>query len=392
MATCTFTPTEAGQYTFQTVYSGDTDFATSTGTGPVTVSAPAAAGWVVTPSQNAGTAADNDLVGVSCSSSTFCVAVGNSPTGTVIEMFDGTAWTLVSPSLNGPSGSSASELQSVSCYSPTFCAAVGFYTASSGLNQDLIDTWNGMTWTDTSYNPDSDEALWGVSCRSASSCIAVGSYENSASFDQALILTWNGTAWSLSSGAVDTSTTEDNYLYSVSCTNDFCMAAGFSSDDGVFQTLAQTWNGTTWTLSLPQNSFNGLEAESNLLQGVSCISAEFCEAVGYNATGTLAETFNGSTWTISPSITPGSSSQVNQLQGVSCTDDSFCMATGYYTGSGGGYQTLAETLDRDQLDRESQPEPQHTGQHLSRSLLHHWLLRRGRGLHQRRTTDAGRNH
>lgn len=39
--------------------------------------------------------------------------------------------------------------------------------------------------------------LFGVSCASSSSCTAVGTYTNSSSFNQTLAESWNGTKWSI---------------------------------------------------------------------------------------------------------------------------------------------------------------------------------------------------
>jgi hypothetical protein len=85
---------------------------------------------------------------------------------------------------------------------------------------------------------------------------------------------------------------------------------------------------------------------------VSCRTGNFCEAVGYSATGgvsggaitTLAEMWNGQTWTIEPTPNPPGASN-SYLTGVSCLGGNFCEAVGYSaTGgvSGGAITTLAE--------------------------------------------------
>ena len=66
--------------------------------------------------------ADTVLSGVSCVTTSFCVAVGQA-TGPkpVIEQWNGSAWTVASTSLGESLG-----MDGVSCTSLNFCEAVGF--------------------------------------------------------------------------------------------------------------------------------------------------------------------------------------------------------------------------------------------------------------------------
>ena len=65
----------------------------------------------------------NILQGVSCTSSTFCMATGQTAAanGSLIEMWNGTSWSVVA----NPPYIGGLVLQSVSCVGPSFCAAVG---------------------------------------------------------------------------------------------------------------------------------------------------------------------------------------------------------------------------------------------------------------------------
>jgi hypothetical protein len=81
----------------------------------------------------------------------------------------------------------------------------------------------------------------------------------------------------------------------VSCTSaTACTAAGFYSNATTTVTLAERWNGTTWSIQTTPNPTGG---SGSTLDGVSCASAKACTAVGgYNngTTGvTLAERWNG---------------------------------------------------------------------------------------------------
>jgi hypothetical protein len=87
----------------------------------------------------------------------------------------------------------------------------------------------------TDYN-----SLSGVTCVSASECWAVGYYFTSDNFvDQTLIERWDGTSWAIVSSP-NTSTTQSNLLYSVTCGSaPDCWAVGYYYNaSSVAQTLA----------------------------------------------------------------------------------------------------------------------------------------------------------
>jgi len=89
---------------------------------------------------------DGTLNGVSCATTTYCIAVGTSTAGvasyTLIETFDGRAWSAAkSPSPLGYTGLPEDVLYAVSCVGPTFCVAVGTYQSHTGKNLALIETF-----------------------------------------------------------------------------------------------------------------------------------------------------------------------------------------------------------------------------------------------------------
>ena len=88
-----------------------------------------------------------------------------------------------------------------------------------------------------------------VSCISATNCMAVGDDENAAgTADVTLAAQWNGTTWT---SVATPSPATFSALFSVSCTSaTFCSAVGASSPTatGVVSPVAETWNGSTWSL------------------------------------------------------------------------------------------------------------------------------------------------
>jgi hypothetical protein len=118
---------------------------------------------------------------------------------------------------------------------------------------------------------------------------------------------------------------------------------GFTQGSTGQPTLAETWNGTSWTIKpAPSPGYR------NFLESVSCTSASACTAaevtINPNLTTVLNfEAWNGTKWAIQPAPNPGGASTAPSasLVGVSCVSATTCTAAGdYYKGS--GYLTLAE--------------------------------------------------
>ena len=208
--------------------------------------------------------------------------------------------------------------------------AVGSAHPASGTDT-LVEQWNGSTWTIVSSpNPTGSvtSVLSGVACVSASFCTAVGNATQGTS-TVTLALAWNGSAWSIvSTPDPAVGTNSSNVLNSVSCAGaSFCEAVGEASATLIDQTLVETWNGTSWTVTPSPNTS---ASEINVLYGVDCFSQTTCSAVGQVGAVTstsLALTWNGSTWTIvsSPNPAPGLTTSV---QGVTCLTDWACVAVG----------------------------------------------------------------
>jgi subtilisin family serine protease/sugar lactone lactonase YvrE len=292
-------------------------------------------------------AAYHEANGVSCMSSEACVSVGASWSPglntrvTLAEIWNGKAWSAMStPNPSGLSEGSKfnrfAVLRGVSCPSSSACVAVGYYRGTEDLTKPVAMSWNGSAWTTMSVSPPSgaNEAwLEGVSCSSSSACAAVGSYKDSSGVEKALAMGWNGSKWSTQStpspsGAISTK------LRGVSCsTSSACMAVGeFRNSTNAENSLGMSWNGSTWTVqSTPSPAGSQLAS----LYGVSCSASNACTAVGYNKLTSLtmiegmALRWNGSEWKAQSTsgLTPGKESL---LQAVSCTAASTCLAVGYY--------------------------------------------------------------
>ena len=157
------------------------------------------------------------LSDVSCTSATWCMAVGYSagPVATA-QVWNGASWVPTDTSAAGPN----SQINGVSCVSSASCMAVGLSQPAPGAYVEVLEQWNGTSWE--LMPPPAGPAspfLSGISCTSSQSCTAVGTQNGEAS----LIQEWDGTRWSL----VPVSDPSGTGLGAVSCsTVGTCVAVG----------------------------------------------------------------------------------------------------------------------------------------------------------------------
>jgi len=295
--------------------------------------------WSVESTPNPHGAFSSALNAVDCTSASACVAVGSaftrSGTGiTLAERWDGTRWRIQrtpSPAAGG------GALFGVACTSAVSCTAVGF--SNSGT---LAEHWNGTTWAiqATPNPPQGGAGLSGVSCTSAVSCTAVG-FSNLGTLAER----WDGTRWRIQA-TPNPSGAPFSFLNAVACTSSSaCTAAGgYGNSSGMLVTLAERWNGTTWVI---QRTPNPSGAQFSLLNAVACTSSSACAAFGFDANGsglsvTLAERWNGTTWSIQPTPNRPRAS-ASGFNAVSCPMPSFCMAAGTAANSFSTPVSLAES-------------------------------------------------
>jgi hypothetical protein len=181
----------------------------------------------------------------------------------------------------------------------------------------------------TAAPPPAARELLGVSCVTARNCLAVGVDDNALKgAGGPLAETWNGATWRTVSVKLPRGATT-GILDGVSCVSAArCVAVGSSYDKGSGKefALAGAWDGTAWTLAqLPAPG--GANAS---LSGVSCTSAASCVAVGSYASGgpaaPLAEIWDGRRWTQTRPPASGGGLAINGLDAVSCASPARCVA------------------------------------------------------------------
>ena len=275
--------------------------------------------WKITP--GASIKGNAGLLGVSCPSASFCVAAGYSgvPVHLLIESWNGKIWSIA----RTPSAPN-SELWSVSCPSAGFCMAAGFTQLVNGATAPVAEKWNGRRWSAVPPPAGNSGELTSVSCATASVCTAVGSEANGRGGTKNFAEEWNGTKWSVMPAPPDKGGAVGDLLNGVSCpsAND-CTAVG---DYGFLPMypLIESWNGTKWSIVPSPKKANASVTE------VSCATARSCNATGdyldRAANGRpYAETWNGKSWAAAPISGP----KYGQFNDVTCVSADNCTGAGY---------------------------------------------------------------
>jgi hypothetical protein len=290
------------------------------------------------------------LFGVDCPSETRCLAVGNyqSSEGPSLlsELWNESKWNVQTTPL--PSESTSSEFVAIGCNSTASCEAVGS-AVIKGVKTAIAERWISPTWsTQTLPLPEgaTSSQLDGVDCLWSNFCAAVGRYTTSGGSIKSLVEFWNGTEWTLQT-VTDPEKAVQTTLLDVACspTPNRCTAVGGWKNSSLEQfPLAYRFNGvTTWTL---QTTPNPLENLASVLQEASCPSETSCSAAGSwvssggGSNRTLAESWNGTSWSIQSTPNPASA-VFSAFFGLSCKSTS-CMGVGWSTNASGVDSTMAE--------------------------------------------------
>ena len=135
--------------------------------------------WSIEPVPSPVTA-DYQLVGVSCLRHGSCMAAGFFVvTGIDVmlaERRNGNRWSLQPPAY--PNGATGVQFAGVSCRSSSACVAVGSFGDIGGLAEPLAERWDGARWAIEPMSLPAGGAvsasLSAVSCTSMTTCTAVG--------------------------------------------------------------------------------------------------------------------------------------------------------------------------------------------------------------------------
>ena len=242
-------------------------------------------GWTIQAAAPPPGSYGGSLESVSCASASECVAVGvyRAPTSfqlPLIERWDGTSWTVDVAAM--PTGASEASFFGVSCPTTTFCLAVGQYSDPAGAHL-LAESFGAAGWSVLpTVSPGPQPLFWAVSCTSDTACLAVGDFAGSG-YGTALAEVWDGSAWAVQAVPVP-STAVLTELVGISCTSSACAAVGRSGDSaGNIAALTEEWDGTAWSV-VPSPSPGGFSGA--WLNSVSCFAT--CVGVGRANSETFA--------------------------------------------------------------------------------------------------------
>ena len=291
-----------------------------------TTNTPSAAGWTVVPAPALGSS-DNSLGGVAASSPTDVWAVGNyvpdkgasnqDATLTLAAHYDGTKWSTVptpnvGPNFNTFYGVAAKDGKAW---------AVGDRLDAKFEARALIEAWDGTHWTvaDIPQPGPMRDLLLGASAVSASDVWAVGEQQGSDGMFGTLAEHWDGTSWT----AVPTPDpgTSGNHLYGVAALgpDDVWAVGQQNSAAAPDQGLIEHWDGMSWSV-VPSPT---QQTASALLDSVAGSGGQVW-AVGeaddpMNGASPLVEQFQNGAW--STVALPGDGSNWTSLWGVTTANN-----------------------------------------------------------------------
>ena len=239
----------------------------------------------------------------------------------VIEYWNGTAWSVA----QGPAFASGDQpsLRAMVGISPTDIWAVGSLLSGGGTELSLLlEHYDGTAWTATpntsggfllALSADASDDVWGVGYEGALN-------DNSQTF----VMHYDGKAWAkMATPSVGTGANQLNGVIALAPNN--VWAVGFSTPvpppkNAARLTLIEHWDGSSWSVVTSPNMGPQSVYESNVLYGITAVSATDIWAFGsyFAASGsehqmTLLEQWNGAAWTIQPSPDPDHSNFLSDI-------------------------------------------------------------------------------
>jgi hypothetical protein len=321
----------------------------SSGGPPTLTSTPSIWQVAATPDLGGATVSDYSLAAVSADSPDSAWAVGTSEVSAdlpLAEHWNGTTWSNVT--VPTPAGTGQATFGGVDDLSPTNAWAVGDWEASGATEeQTLIEHWNGTAWSIVpSPNPGgttsgSDDELTAIAGVGPNDLWAVGSFDIGGEFNALLFEHWNGTAWSFVAPPDESGEEFATGVTAITSTDVWVVGdVGFNQD-----TLSANWNGRSWTeVTTPTLQTTD---STNFLTGVSADGADNVWASGYE--GNVNDTnfaqpymlhWNGTSWQLTQ--VPDAGSEGSTLLGTTVLSPTDVWTVGRTGESDGGALTLTE--------------------------------------------------
>jgi hypothetical protein len=237
-----------------------------------------------------------------------------------------------------PAGAKNASPSAVSCPSASDCVLVGFYVKPKPGGLPLAENWNGHAWSAQTV-PSPSGGQWteldALSCASATRCVAVGEYQQGTSLAGSMVAEQrNGSTWTAQTSFPLPAGGQGQFLQGVWClTASSCTAVGtyYPGSGGSRHPVAEHWNGHAWAYqAVPDPG----KSQNSYLNGITCTSAGNCLAVGYYNTNGVGKPvtaqWNGHAWTLLTTPLPATATNGGWLSSVSCSSAADCTAVGSY--------------------------------------------------------------
>jgi phosphoesterase family protein len=270
---------------------------------------------------------------------------GHPPEPTSITKATTTAggWTVQKTQLLGTSDNSVGAIAGSS---PTDIWAAGdFLPDAAKSNQDATLTfaehYNGSKWTvvRTPNTGPNFNSFYGLAA-SQGRAWAVGERLNGRYQDRALVEVWNGKTWSLANIPQPGDVRDMLFAATALSPSDVWVVGDQESGNGVFQTLAEHWNGSSWTVvPTPDPGPSG-----DHLYAVDAVSPDDVWAAGQQLSrfpdNGLVEHWDGHSWSVVPM--PAATSASVMLDAIAVTASDQVYVAGEADSPAGG-RPLIET-------------------------------------------------
>jgi hypothetical protein len=270
---------------------------------------------------------------VSCTSTNFCLATGGSGTpdgyfqpGNWVEFWNGTQWSAPVLPLVSSAAVPGTVFTDVSCTSSTFCVAVAKAPASA--YGSVAAQWNGSSWLvaflphPMTPSPTVVSTVSNVECRQANSCVALGqdvrTYPSGAFLATSWASRWDGTSWTTSNGPSQLGTPRTGYSVPIGLgcpTVSSCLTSVGTNIDQI------TWPAGGGKATWRKVPVTG-PIDDDFVNSISCSAATNCTSIGDHSEGV----WNGTTWTRGPTPLQGG------FTALSCLPAGSCMTVGGING------------------------------------------------------------
>lgn len=238
------------------------------------------------------TSGEDELWGVWASSATDVWAAGGASGQTLIEHWNGLSWEVIPT----PNASSYDYLHRIAGSSATDVWAVGSaYQNNSSKVTPLVLHWNGSHWSRvTAPALFRSSYVTGVWSTSTGDAWIVGTWYGAPPTytTHPLVLHWNGTTWSAVPSPASSTFVPDLWGVAARSSTDAWIVGGSTApNSGMYRTLIEHWNGTSWTTVASPDRITTGSQPLNALDAVTILPGGLAWATGSyqsgNASGTL---------------------------------------------------------------------------------------------------------